>query len=111
MDVDEQPPQESVAKMPRGWEINQWRQNRQEFRWDPSNRSLGMPGYNQSLVGSTDQPPSPVMAKENALLDADPDGLGLNQSEAPGAGRPEGSLDRRWSSGRGRPEPRNSAGK
>ena len=52
---------------------------------------LGMPGYNQSLVGSTDQLPSPVMAEENALLDVDPDVPGLNQSKAPGAGRPDGS--------------------
>ena len=52
---------------------------------------FGMPGYNQSLVGSTDPPPSPVMAKENALLDTDLDVLGLNQSKAPGAGRPDRS--------------------
>ena len=50
-----------------------------------------MPSYNQSLVGSTDQPPSPVMAEENALFDADPDAPGLNQPKAPGAGRPDGS--------------------
>ena len=52
---------------------------------------LGMPGYNQSLVGSTDQPPSPMTAEENALLDADLDVPGLNQSKAPGAGRPDRS--------------------
>ena len=52
---------------------------------------LGMPGYNQSLVRSTDPPPSPVMAEENALLDADPDVLALNQSKAPGASRLDGS--------------------
>ena len=52
---------------------------------------LGMPGYTQSLIRSTDQPIAPITAEENALLDADPDTLGLSQSKAPGAGRPEGS--------------------
>ena len=52
---------------------------------------LGMSSYNQSLVGSADQPPSPITAEENALLDVDPDALGLNQSKAPGASSPEGS--------------------
>ena len=52
---------------------------------------LGMPGYNQSLVGSADKPPSPITAEENALLDMDLNAPGLNQSKAPGAGRPEGS--------------------
>ena len=52
---------------------------------------FGMPGYNQSLVRSADQPPSAVTAEENALLDANPDTLGLNQSKAPGASRLEGS--------------------
>ena len=31
------------------------------------------------------------MAEENALLDADPDAPGRNQSKAPGAGRLDGS--------------------
>ena len=53
---------------------------------------LGMPGYNQSLVRSADQPPSPVTAEENALLDVDPDAPGLTQSKAPGASSPEGSI-------------------
>ena len=53
---------------------------------------LGMPKYTPSLIGNTDQPPSPIMAEDNALLDADQDVPGLSQSKAPGAGRPEGSL-------------------
>ena len=47
---------------------------------------LGMPGYTPSLIGSANSPPSPIMAKDNALLDTDPDALGLGQSKAPGAG-------------------------
>ena len=47
---------------------------------------LGMPGYTQSLIGSTDSLPSPITAEDNALLDADPDAPGLTQSKAPGAG-------------------------
>ena len=46
---------------------------------------LGMPGYTPSLIGSTDSPLSPITAKDNALLDADPEGLGQDQSRAPGA--------------------------
>ena len=53
---------------------------------------LGKPGYSRSLVRNTVEPPSPVTAKENALLDADPDAPGLNQSKAPGADSPDGSL-------------------
>ena len=52
---------------------------------------LGIPGYTPSLIRSTDMPPSPITAEDNALLDADPDTPGLSQSKAPGAGRPEGS--------------------
>ena len=90
MDVDEQPPPEPATET-------------QEARDQPMETEQagllpgsfqpesGMPGYNQSLVRSTDQPPSPVMAKENALLDTDPDTPGLSQSKAPGAGRLEGS--------------------
>ena len=90
MDVDEQPPPESVAEMQgvgdQLMETEQTGVSLGSFQLE-----LGMPGYNQSLVGSTDQPPSPMMAKENALLDADPDAPGLNQSKAPGASRPDGS--------------------
>ena len=50
---------------------------------------LGMPSYTPSLIGSTNMPPSPITAEDNALLDADPDAdldtLGLSQSKAPGA--------------------------
>ena len=51
---------------------------------------LGTPRYTPSLIGSTDSPPSPITAKDNALLDTDPDVLGPSQSKAPGAGRLEG---------------------
>ena len=50
---------------------------------------LGMPSYNTSLIRGTDSPPSPIKAKDNALLDADLDAPSLAQSKAPGAGRPE----------------------
>ena len=57
---------------------------------EPSPRTfqpkLGLPSYTQSLVRSTDSPPSPIMAEDNALLDAYPDAPGLSQSKAPGAG-------------------------
>ena len=90
MDVDEQPPPEPVAEMQgvgdQPMETEQTGVSPGSFQPE-----LGMPSYNQSLVRSTDQPPSPVTAKENALLDTDPDALGLNQSKAPGAGRPDGS--------------------
>ena len=90
MDVDEQPPPESVAETQgvgdQPMETEQTGVSPGSFQPE-----LGMPGYSQSLVGSTDQPPSPVMAKENALLDADLDAPGLNQSKAPGAGRLDGS--------------------
>ena len=48
--------------------------------------ALGTPSYTPSLIGSADMLPSPIMAKDIALLDADPDALGLSQSKAPGAG-------------------------
>ena len=90
MDVDEQPPLESVAETQgvgdQPMETEQTGVSPGSFQPE-----LGMPGYNQSLVRSTDPPPSPVTAEENALLDADPDVPGLNQSKAPGAGRPDGS--------------------
>ena len=90
MDVDEQPPSESVAKTQgvgdQPMETEQTGVSLGSFQLE-----LGTPGYNQSLVRSTDQPPSPVTAEENALLDVDPDAPGLNQSKAPGAGRPDGS--------------------
>ena len=47
---------------------------------------LGMPSYTLSLIGSTNMLPSPITAKDNALLDADPEASGLSQSKAPGAG-------------------------
>ena len=47
---------------------------------------LGTPGYTPSLIGSANLLPSPITAKDNALLDADPDVPGLTQSKAPGAG-------------------------
>ena len=90
MNMDEQPPLESVAEMQR---VRDQPMETEQTGVSPGSfqPELGMPGYNQSLVGSTDQLPSPVMAEENALLDADPDAMGLNQSKAPGAGRPDGS--------------------
>ena len=90
MDVDEQTPPESVAKM-QG--VGDQPMEAEQTGVSPGSvqPELGMPGYNQSLVGSTDQLPSPVMAEENALLDVDLDAPGLNQSKAPGAGRPDGS--------------------
>ena len=53
---------------------------------------LGMPGYTLSLIGSADSPLSPITAKGNAQLDADPDVPGEGQSKATGARRPEGLL-------------------
>ena len=52
---------------------------------------LGMPSYTPSLIRSANMLPSPITAKDNALLDADLDALGLSQSKAPGARQPEGS--------------------
>ena len=46
---------------------------------------LGLPSYTQSLVGSTNSLLSPITAKDNTLLDADPDAPRLTQSKAPGA--------------------------
>ena len=49
-------------------------------------------GYTLSLIGSPDTPPSPIMAANNALLDAVDRGTPPPDiSKAPGAGRPEGS--------------------
>ena len=47
---------------------------------------LAMPGYTQSLIGSTNSLPSPIMAEDSTLLDADLDAPGLTQLKAPGAG-------------------------
>ena len=93
MDVDKQPPPESVAETQgvgnQPMETEQTEQTGVSLgSYQPE---LGMPGYNQSLVRSTDQPPSLVTAEENALLDADPDVPGLNQSKAPRASRLDGS--------------------
>ena len=89
-DMDEQPPLESVVETQRV-EDQPMETEQTGVLLGSFQPELGMPGYNQSLVRSTDPPPSPVMAEENALLDADPDVLGLNQSKAPGASRPDGS--------------------
>ena len=90
VDMDKQPPLESVAEMQgvgdQPMETEQTGVSPGSFQPE-----LGMPGYNQSLVGSTDQLPSPVTAEENALLDTDPDAPGPNQSKAPEAGRLDGS--------------------
>ena len=90
MDVDEQPPSESVAET-QG--VGDQLMETEQTGVSPGSfqPELGMPSYNQSLVRSTDQPPSPVTAKENALLDMDLDALGLNQSKAPGTSRLDGS--------------------
>ena len=95
MDVDPKPPSESVAEPP--LESIADTQD-QAMETEPTESSpgtfqpeLGMPGYTPSLIGSANLPPSPIMAEDNALLDADPDAPGLGQSKAPGAGRPEGS--------------------
>ena len=90
MDVDVQPPQEPAAETQ---EMRDQPMETEQAGVSPGTfqPELGMPGYTQSLVRSADQAPSPVMAKENALLDTDPDALGLNQSKASGASRLEGS--------------------
>ena len=90
MDMDEQLPPESVAEM-QGVGDQPMETEQTGVSLGSFQPELGMPSYNQSLVGSTDQPPSLVTAKENALLDVDSDALGLNQSKSPGAGRPDGS--------------------
>ena len=91
--MDEQPPRESVAETQGvGDQPMETKQTEQTgVSLGSFQPELGMPGYNQSLVGSTDQLPSPVTAEENALLDVDLDAPGLSQSKAPGAGRPDGS--------------------
>ena len=49
-------------------------------------------GYTPSSISSPDTPPSPIMAADNALLDAVGQGTPPPDiSKAPGAGRPEGS--------------------
>ena len=90
MDVDEQSPPESVA-VTQGVRDQPMETEQTGVSPGSFQPQLGMLSYNQSLVRSTDQLPSPVTAEENALLDADPDALGLNQSKAPGACRPDGS--------------------
>ena len=93
MDVDMQPPLEPVARVQEAKEVqDQPMETKQaESSLGTFKHELGMPGYTQSLIGSTHQPPSPITAEDNALLDADPDAPGLSQSKAPGAGRLEGS--------------------
>ena len=90
VDMDEQLPPESVAET-QGVGDQLMETEQTEVSLGSFQLELGMPGYNQSLVRSTNQPPSPVMAKENALLDVDSDAPGLNQSKAPGASRPDRS--------------------
>ena len=47
---------------------------------------LMKPGYTPSLFSSADSPPSPITAKDNALLDASDSGTpGQDQSKAQGA--------------------------
>ena len=87
MDVDMEPLSEPAAEMqdqPMETEQSEPSPGTFQPEW-------GMPRYTPSLIRSTDSPPSPIMAKDNALLDADPDAPGLGQSKAPGAGRPERS--------------------
>ena len=90
MDVDEQPSPESVVET-QGVRDQPMEREQTGVSLGFFQPELGMPGYNQSLVGSTDPSPSPVTAEENALLDADWDVPGLNQSKAPGASRLDGS--------------------
>ena len=87
MDVDMEPLPEPAAKMQdQPMETEQSEPSPGTFQPE-----LGVLGYTWSLIGSADSPPSPITAKDNALLDADPAALGLGQSKAPGARRPEGS--------------------
>ena len=90
MDVDTEPPPEPAAKaqeaQDKPMETEQSVPSLGTFQPE-----LGMPGYTPSLIGSTDSPLSPIMAKDNALLDADLDVPGLGQSKAQGSGRLEGS--------------------
>ena len=77
MDVDEQPPPESVAETQGVGD--------QLMETEQTEQTGVSPGSFQPEL------PSPMTAKENALLNADPDVPGLNQSKAPGASRLNGS--------------------
>ena len=86
MDVDTEPLLEPAAKMQdQPMETEQSDSSPGTFKPE-----LGMPGYTPSLIRSTNSLPLPITAKDNALLDADPDVLGLVQSKAPGARRLKG---------------------
>ena len=103
MEVDPQPPLESAAETPlesvtKPPPESVANTQDQAMETEPTESSpgtfqpeLGTPGYTPSLIGSAHLLPSPIMAEDNALLDADPDAPGLAQSKAPGAGRLEGS--------------------
>ena len=87
IDIDPEPLPEPTAEMQdQPMETEQSEPSPGTFQLE-----LGTPGYTPSLIRSTDSPPSPIMAKDNALLEADPDALGPSQSKAPGARRPEES--------------------
>ena len=87
MDVDPEPLLEPAAEMQdQPMETEQSEHSPGTFQPE-----LGVPRYTPSLIRSTDSPPSPIMAEDNALLDADPDALGLSQSKVPGTRRLEGS--------------------
>ena len=67
MDVDPEPLLEPAAEMQdQSMETEQSEHSPGTFQPE-----LGVPGYTPSLIRSTDSPPSPIMAKDNALLDAD----------------------------------------
>ena len=87
MDIDPGPPLEFVAEPPpeSGTQDQAMETEPTESSSGTFQPELGMPGYTLSLIGSANLLPSPIMAKDNALLDADPDVLGLSQSKAPGA--------------------------
>ena len=106
MELDPQLPLESAAKTPLGSVTDALSESvtdvplesvadtqEQAMETEPTESSpgtfqpeLGMPGYTPSLIGSANVPLSQITAKDNALLDADLDALGLTQSKAPGAG-------------------------
>ena len=98
IDVDPEPPSESVAEPPSESVSKPPPESvadtqDQAMETEPTESSpgtfqpeLGMPGYTPSLIESANLPLSLITAKDNALLDADPDMLGLDQSRAPGAG-------------------------
>ena len=87
MDIDPEPLPEPTAEM-QDQPMDTEQSEPSSGTFQPE---LGTPRYTLSLIGSTNSPPSPIMAEDNALLDADPDAPGLSQSKAPGAGRLEGS--------------------